>query len=132
MRIDAIDIYRVSMPLVYPFRTAFGNDEVIESLLVRMRSGDAFGWGEATPWQTPGYSAEFAAGAFLVLRDFLAPRLVGMDIPSGTDLQARLAGRPFIFKLAHRIEDDLERIERLRAFETQHNIDLSEYVTMEP
>ena len=48
------------------------------------------------------------------------------------DLQARLAGRPFIFKLAHRIEDDLERIERLRAFETQHNIDLSEYVTMEP
>ncbi len=98
MRIDAIDIYRVSMPLVYPFRTAFGNDEVIESLLVRMRSGDAFGWGEATPWQTPGYSAEFAAGAFLVLRDFLAPRLVGMDIPSGTDLQARLAhvkGNPF-------------------------------------
>ncbi len=48
------------------------------------------------------------------------------------DLQARLAGRPFIFKLAHRIEDDLERIERLRAFETQHKIDLSEYVTMEP
>ena len=25
------------------------------------------------------------------------------------DLQARLDGRPYIFKLAHRIEDDLER-----------------------
>lgn len=47
------------------------------------------------------------------------------------DLRARLAGRPFIFKLAHRIEDDLERIERLRAFEAQHEIDLSEYVKME-
>ncbi|MBN1942971.1 MAG: hypothetical protein JW849_06720 [Phycisphaerae bacterium] len=48
------------------------------------------------------------------------------------DLRARLAGRPFIFKLAHRIEEDLERIVRLRAFETQHGIDLSEYVKMEP
>ncbi|MBN1556072.1 MAG: hypothetical protein JXA11_15120 [Phycisphaerae bacterium] len=47
------------------------------------------------------------------------------------DLQARLAGRPYIFKLAHRIEDDLERIRRLRAFETDHNVDLSEYVKME-
>lgn len=47
------------------------------------------------------------------------------------DLRARLAGRPFIFKLAHRIEDDLERIDRLRAFEAQHDIDLSEYVKME-
>ena len=66
MRINAIEIYRVSMPLVYPFRTAFGNDEVIESILVRMRSGQAYGWGEATPWRWPGYSPEFAAGAFIV------------------------------------------------------------------
>ena len=54
MRIEAIEIYRVSMPLVYPFRTAFGNDEVIESILVRMRSGKTYGWGEATPWRSPG------------------------------------------------------------------------------
>jgi len=47
------------------------------------------------------------------------------------DLRARLAGRPFIFKLTNRIEDDLERIERLRAFETRNKIDLSEYVKME-
>lgn len=30
MRIDGIEIYRVGMPLIYPFRTAFGNDEIIE------------------------------------------------------------------------------------------------------
>ena len=34
------------------------------------------------------------------------------------DLKARLEGRPYIFKLAYRIADDLERIERLREFET--------------
>jgi hypothetical protein len=48
------------------------------------------------------------------------------------DLQARLEGRPYIFKLAHRIADDLERIERLREFEQQCGVDLCDYVKMEP
>ena len=33
------------------------------------------------------------------------------------DLKARLEGRPYIIKLASRIAEDLERIERLREFE---------------
>ena len=48
------------------------------------------------------------------------------------DLQARLEGRPYIFKLAHRIADDLERIERLRQFERSCGVDLSDYVELEP
>ena len=44
------------------------------------------------------------------------------------DLKARLEGRPYIFKLAHRIVDDLERIEQIRQFERQHGVDLGEYV----
>lgn len=47
------------------------------------------------------------------------------------DLTARLDGRPYIFKLVHRIEDDLRRIERLREFEDLHGVDLSEYVDLE-
>lgn len=47
------------------------------------------------------------------------------------DLRARLEGKPYIFKLAHRIADDLERIERLRAFEESCRVDLSDYVKME-
>ena len=48
------------------------------------------------------------------------------------DLQARLEGGPYIFKLAHRITDDLERIRRLRQFETASGVDLSDYVKLEP
>ena len=44
------------------------------------------------------------------------------------DLQARLEGRPYIFRLAHRIIDDLGRIKRLRDFERRHGVDLSEFV----
>jgi hypothetical protein len=48
------------------------------------------------------------------------------------DLQARLEGRPYIFKLAHRIVEDLDRIRRLREFEDSHGVDLSDHVRMEP
>ena len=48
------------------------------------------------------------------------------------DLRARLEGRPYIFKLAHRITEDPERIRRLRAFEESCGVDLSDYVRMEP
>jgi len=47
------------------------------------------------------------------------------------DLQARLEGRPYIFKLAHRITDDLERIHRLRQFEQSSGVDLCDHVRME-
>lgn len=47
------------------------------------------------------------------------------------DLQARLEGRPYIFKLAHRIEDDLERIGSLRAFEDTAGVNLSDYVHLD-
>jgi hypothetical protein len=40
------------------------------------------------------------------------------------DLRARLAGKPYIFKLAAKIEEDLERIRRLRAFEAERGVDL--------
>lgn len=47
------------------------------------------------------------------------------------DLEGRLHGRPFVFKLAHRIEDDLDRIERLRALEADNGVDLADFVTMD-
>ena len=98
MRIDAIDIYHVAMPLISPWRTAYGEDYTIDSVLVRLRSGDHEGWGEATPFAAPCYSAEWAAGAFGLVRDWLAPALLGQDVTSGEDLQRRLAhfkGNPF-------------------------------------
>jgi len=91
MRITGIDLYRVRMPLVRPFRTAFGDTEAVESVLVRMRSGEAYGWGETAPWARPAYSGEWAAGAYLVMRDVLAPLLVGQAVDSGDELQRRLA-----------------------------------------
>lgn len=50
--------------------------------------------------------------------------------PMLDDLKNRLAGKPYVFKLASRIKDDIERIEEMRKFENQHNIDLADYVNL--
>lgn len=44
------------------------------------------------------------------------------------DLRARLEKRPYVMKLASRIEDDIERIGRLSALEEEENINLANYV----
>jgi O-succinylbenzoate synthase len=91
MRIDRIEIYQVTMPLVTPFRTAFSDEEAIDSLLVRMSSPAHSGWGESSPWRAPAYSSEWAGAAFLTVRDWLAPRLVGREVESGAELQRLLS-----------------------------------------
>jgi O-succinylbenzoate synthase len=87
MKIDRIEIYHVRMPLIYPWRTAYGSDAAVEAVLVQMHSGGIHGWGESSPFAAPCYSPEFAGGLFGVIRDWLAPRLIGQNIDSGDDLQ---------------------------------------------
>jgi len=50
--------------------------------------------------------------------------------PMLDDLRNRLAGKPYIFKLVHRIQDDIERIEEMRKFEMEHKVDLADYVEL--
>ena len=50
--------------------------------------------------------------------------------PMLDDLHNRLDGKPYIFKLANRINEDIERIERMQKFETEHNVDLVDYVNL--
>jgi O-succinylbenzoate synthase len=98
MRIDAVEIYHVAMPLLYPWRTAYGEDAAVESVLVRVESGGEAAWGESSPLAAPCYSPEWAGGVFACVRDWLAPAVVGQEIASGGELQARLShfkGNPF-------------------------------------
>jgi hypothetical protein len=50
--------------------------------------------------------------------------------PMLDDLRNRLAGKPYIFKLAHRIQDDIERIEQMQKFEDEEKIDLADYIDL--
>ena len=48
------------------------------------------------------------------------------------DLQARLNNKPYIFKLATRITDDIDRTTKLEEFERENNVDLSDYIELKP
>jgi hypothetical protein len=50
--------------------------------------------------------------------------------PMVDDLENRLSGKPYIFKLANRIKDDVDRINEMRDFEKAHGVDLAEYVEL--
>ena len=91
MKIDAVELYHVSMPLIYPWRTAYGEDAAVESVLVQMHSGEDSAWGEATPFAAPCYSPEWAGGIFIFLSRWLAPALVWQWVGSGEELQGLLA-----------------------------------------
>ncbi|HLI55265.1 MAG TPA: o-succinylbenzoate synthase [Acidimicrobiales bacterium] len=79
MKIEAVELRRVSLPLVSPFRTSFGTQTVRDVLLVRVEGPDGEGWGECVAMSEPLYSYEFVDAAQAVIRDHLAPRLAALD-----------------------------------------------------
>ena len=50
--------------------------------------------------------------------------------PMLDDLENRLAGKPYIFKLINRIKADIERIGQMHKFEKENNVDLADYVEL--
>lgn len=75
MKLTDVELRRISMPLVAPFRTSFGTQTTREILLVHVLTEDAEGWGECVAMSSPLYSSEYIDAAADVLRRFLVPAL---------------------------------------------------------
>jgi len=87
MIVEQIDLYHVKMPLLEPWVTAYGSQNDIESVFIKIVSDGISGWGECAPSPLPLYNSEFSAGAYVVARDILAPRLIGKRVNSAEFLQ---------------------------------------------
>jgi hypothetical protein len=44
------------------------------------------------------------------------------------DLKDRVKGKPFIFKLVNRIQDDIQRIDKLSEYERKHRVNLAPFL----
>ncbi|HET6793963.1 MAG TPA: o-succinylbenzoate synthase [Acidimicrobiales bacterium] len=75
MKLTAVELRRVGLPLVAPFRTSFGTETRKDALLVRAITPDGEGWGECVAMTEPLYSYEHVEGARDAIRRFLLPRL---------------------------------------------------------
>ncbi|MFG2042791.1 o-succinylbenzoate synthase [Dactylosporangium sp. NPDC048998] len=75
MRLEGLELRRVAMPLVAPFRTSFGTEHARDVLLVRAVTADAEGWGECVALSAPLYSAEYVDGAEAFIKRYIVPVL---------------------------------------------------------
>ena len=90
MHIDSLHLYHLSMPLVSPFETSFGVTTDRECILLSIRSEGLTGWGECAMDRDPGYSYETTGTGWHILKDFIAPLILGQDVPEAEDFQRRM------------------------------------------
>jgi O-succinylbenzoate synthase len=79
-QLGAVELRRIAMPLVSPFRTSFGSQSARDILLLRVEltaeDGTVTeGWGECVALSEPSYSPEYVEGAQHVIEHHLLPRL---------------------------------------------------------
>jgi O-succinylbenzoate synthase len=92
VKLTGLELRRVAMPLVAPFRTSFGTEYDRDVLLVRAVTGDAEGWGECVAMSEPRYSSEYVDGAAEVIRRFLAPALAALHSAGPVAVEPVFAG----------------------------------------
>ena len=103
--IERVELVRITMPLVAPFRTSFGSQVDRDILLVRIDLSDASGspgdtvegWGECVALSEPSYSPEYVDGAQHVIIHHLLPRLLAAGPIDAADVAptlAKLHGHP--------------------------------------
>jgi O-succinylbenzoate synthase len=91
MKIRAIELRTVALPLKSPFRTSFMTEYDKVALLVRAVCDESEGWGECVAMAEPLYSSEYLTGSADVIRRFLAPRLFDHGDVGAEDIARILA-----------------------------------------
>ncbi len=90
MLIERLDVYRVDMPLIYPWRTAYGEDYSIQSVLIKASSEDHEAWAEVSPLTAPTYLTEGAGAVFYNISEIFGPHVVGREYNTPEELNERL------------------------------------------
>src|SRR5579884_3684228 len=91
MKIERAILRHIRMPLVHFFETSFGRTTQRDIVLVEVIAGGISGWGEVTAGEAPFYNEEWTESAWLILRDYAIPRVLGMELDSAQDVNARTA-----------------------------------------
>jgi o-succinylbenzoate synthase len=92
MKIERVTLREIRMRLKAPFETSFGVTEERRILLVEVIADGISGWGEITALESPSYNPETTDTAWHIVSDFIAPVVIGRELPSAADLPSWLAG----------------------------------------
>jgi o-succinylbenzoate synthase len=85
MKVEAITLREIQMPLVHFFETSFGRTTSRRIVLVTVHCDGVDGWGECVTGEGPFYSSEWAESSWLTITHFLAPAVLGQNLESARD-----------------------------------------------
>ncbi len=86
MRIERVTLRQIRMPLVHFFETSFGRTSERDIILVEVAGEGASGWGEVTAGENPFYNEEWTEAAWMILRDYAIPRVLGRNLESADEV----------------------------------------------
>jgi O-succinylbenzoate synthase len=91
LRIERITLLEVHLTLKEPFQISSGTQTHKRVLLAHLLSADgAEGWGECAAGSVPNYSYETVDTAWLALREWVAPRVLGRAFNGPEEIQPAL------------------------------------------
>src|SRR5512134_1135718 len=90
MKIETITLHHISMPLVAPFETSFGREIDRQCVIIALQADGFTGYGECVATRDPGYNYETTGTAWHILKEFVAPLILGKDVKDALDFQGRV------------------------------------------
>jgi len=91
MLLQQLELRRIAIDLVTPFRTSFGVESRRDIMLLHVTTDQGTGWGECVAMSEPAYSAEFVNAAALVITEHFWPALAAAgDHVDAADVAHRL------------------------------------------
>jgi O-succinylbenzoate synthase len=91
MKIEAVSLREIQMPLVHFFETSFSRLYHRRIVLVTVHCEGVNGWGECVTGEDPYYSSEWIESSWPTLKHYLAPAVVGKTIASARESAALMA-----------------------------------------
>ena len=91
MKVEAVTLRELRMPLKYFFETSFGRSESRRVLLVTAHCEGADGWAECVAGDGPFFSYEWIETAWATIRDFLAPALISVNLAAANESNALMS-----------------------------------------
>ncbi len=86
MKIEKIVLRQIEMPLVHFFETSFSRTYSRNIILVEAVCEGLSGWGEITAGENPFYNEEWTDSAWLIAKNYVAPRIIGKELGSAMDV----------------------------------------------
>jgi O-succinylbenzoate synthase len=91
MKIEAVTLREIQMPLVHRFETSFGATFHRQIILVTVQGDGLQAWGECVAGEDPFYSSECVETAWPILAGRLIPAVLGRNLKSAAEVPGLFA-----------------------------------------